>query len=156
MACELPRQGKPDFTTLSPHLQPFDTVRFDCSAQASYSIHIQSTPSKVSIPILIAIMGWFGDGKSQRSFPHSIDVAHPLSLKSCTNGPRPRLDSSQADASQQFQNSDPDNKASFTHELIAGAASYEAAKAYENHCNANGRSITSPSPPLWSSTTITQ
>ncbi len=37
-----------------------------------------------------------------------------------------------------MQNAQPDNQASFTHELIAGAASYEADKAYENHCNANG------------------
>ncbi|KAJ5204982.1 CipC1 protein concanamycin induced protein C [Penicillium cinerascens] len=28
---------------------------------------------------------------------------------------------------------------SFAHELIAGAASYEAAKAYENHCQENGQ-----------------
>jgi hypothetical protein len=26
-----------------------------------------------------------------------------------------------------------------SHELIAGAASYEAMKAYENHCNENGQ-----------------
>ncbi|MCJ1394228.1 hypothetical protein MMC18_007106 [Xylographa bjoerkii] len=45
-------------------------------------------------------------------------------------------DSDQAQASQQMQNTD--NQPSFTHELIAGAASYEAAKAYENHCAANG------------------
>jgi hypothetical protein len=31
-----------------------------------------------------------------------------------------------------------DNQASFSHEIIAGAASYEAMKAYENHCNENG------------------
>ncbi|MCJ1439363.1 hypothetical protein MMC27_008755 [Xylographa pallens] len=47
-------------------------------------------------------------------------------------------DSDQAQASQQLQNADSNNQASFTHELIAGAASYEAAKAYENHCDANG------------------
>ncbi|MCJ1288220.1 hypothetical protein MMC26_007575 [Xylographa opegraphella] len=47
-------------------------------------------------------------------------------------------DSDQAQASQQMQNAGPDNQASFTHELIAGAASYEAAKAYEKHCAANG------------------
>ncbi|KAF8197748.1 hypothetical protein K438DRAFT_1584862 [Mycena galopus ATCC 62051] len=29
------------------------------------------------------------------------------------------------------------HKASITHELIAGAAAFEAAKAYENHCKAN-------------------
>jgi len=47
-------------------------------------------------------------------------------------------DSDQAQASQQFQSGQPDNQASFSHELIAGAAAYEADKAYENHCNANG------------------
>ena len=50
-------------------------------------------------------------------------------------------DSDQAQAAQQLQNNQPDNQASFSHELIAGAASYEAAKAYENHCAANGRSL---------------
>ncbi|KAF8729093.1 hypothetical protein AX14_006400 [Amanita brunnescens Koide BX004] len=31
------------------------------------------------------------------------------------------------------------HKAELSHELIAGAASYEAAKAYENHVSANGQ-----------------
>jgi len=31
------------------------------------------------------------------------------------------------------------HEASWSHELIAGAASYEAAKAYENHVAANGK-----------------
>jgi hypothetical protein len=31
------------------------------------------------------------------------------------------------------------HKAELSHELIAAAASYEAAKAYENHCAANGK-----------------
>ncbi|KIM26883.1 hypothetical protein M408DRAFT_9533 [Serendipita vermifera MAFF 305830] len=31
------------------------------------------------------------------------------------------------------------HEASWTHELLAGAASYEAAKAYENHVAANGQ-----------------
>jgi hypothetical protein len=35
-----------------------------------------------------------------------------------------------------------EHEASFTHELIAGAASYEAAKAYEKHCDENGESRT--------------
>lgn len=34
---------------------------------------------------------------------------------------------------------------SFVHELIAGAASFEAAKAYENHVAENGKDI-SPNP----------
>ncbi|KAF8968620.1 hypothetical protein BDZ97DRAFT_1587942, partial [Flammula alnicola] len=45
-------------------------------------------------------------------------------------------DSDQAKAHSQVQSGE--NKASWTHELIAGAASYEAAKAYEKHCAANG------------------
>ncbi|OQD78242.1 hypothetical protein PENDEC_c001G02975 [Penicillium decumbens] len=32
-----------------------------------------------------------------------------------------------------------EHEASFSHELIAGAASYEAAKAYEKHCEENGQ-----------------
>lgn len=31
------------------------------------------------------------------------------------------------------------HKASLSHELIAGAAAYEAAKAYEKHCADNGK-----------------
>ncbi|KAF8694326.1 hypothetical protein AX14_002084 [Amanita brunnescens Koide BX004] len=31
------------------------------------------------------------------------------------------------------------HKAELSHELIAGAAAYEAAKAYENHCATNGQ-----------------
>jgi len=46
-------------------------------------------------------------------------------------------DSPQADAYNQYQQTD--NQASLSHELIAGAASYEAAKAYENHVNQNGQ-----------------
>ncbi|KAJ7507891.1 hypothetical protein B0H11DRAFT_1969142 [Mycena galericulata] len=39
-------------------------------------------------------------------------------------------------------NVDPDNqehKAKLSHELIAGAAAYEAAKKYEEHCAAHGK-----------------
>ncbi|KAF4981398.1 hypothetical protein F66182_17167 [Fusarium sp. NRRL 66182] len=46
-------------------------------------------------------------------------------------------DSAQADSYNQYQNTN--HEASFSHELIAGAASYEAAKAYERHCEANGQ-----------------
>ncbi|KAJ5636843.1 uncharacterized protein N7484_010156 [Penicillium longicatenatum] len=43
-------------------------------------------------------------------------------------------DSEQASHHQQWNNSEPrEHEASFTHELLAGAASYEAAKAYEEH-----------------------
>ncbi|GJE86705.1 DUF3759 domain-containing protein [Phanerochaete sordida] len=50
-------------------------------------------------------------------------------------------DSDQAQAYNQYQQyDDPQaHKAELSHELIAGAASYEAAKAYENHCERNGQ-----------------
>ncbi|KAH9969735.1 hypothetical protein BC827DRAFT_1262935 [Russula dissimulans] len=41
-------------------------------------------------------------------------------------------------AYDQYQ-SGPKHEGSVSHELIAGAASYEAAKAYENHVAENGR-----------------
>jgi hypothetical protein len=37
----------------------------------------------------------------------------------------------------QFQQSD--NKAELSHEVISGAAAYEAMKAYEKHCEQNGK-----------------
>ncbi|KAE9410553.1 hypothetical protein BT96DRAFT_969556 [Gymnopus androsaceus JB14] len=46
-------------------------------------------------------------------------------------------DSDQAQAYDQFQQAP--HKAEVSHELISGAAAYEAAKAYENHCAANGQ-----------------
>jgi len=46
-------------------------------------------------------------------------------------------DSSQHDAYNQVNNSP--HKASLSHELIGGAASYEAMKAYEKHCAKNGK-----------------
>ncbi|KAK8915742.1 hypothetical protein H634G_07975 [Metarhizium anisopliae BRIP 53293] len=49
-------------------------------------------------------------------------------------------DSDQAQAYNDYNNNGVDqNKPSLSHELIAGAASYEAAKAYENHCAENGQ-----------------
>jgi hypothetical protein len=49
-------------------------------------------------------------------------------------------DSQQADYHQQWNNSEPtEHEASFAHELIAGAASYEAAKAYEQHEEREGK-----------------
>ncbi|OCH94096.1 cipC protein [Obba rivulosa] len=46
-------------------------------------------------------------------------------------------DSYQAQAYDQVTNAP--HKAELSHELIAAAASYEAAKAYERHCEANGK-----------------
>jgi hypothetical protein len=40
-------------------------------------------------------------------------------------------------AYQNFQQSD--NKAELSHEVISGAAAFEAMKAYENHCAQNGK-----------------
>jgi len=51
----------------------------------------------------------------------------------------------EARAHNEIRNLDPDetkteeHKAKFTHELLAGAASYEAAKAYEKHVEQNGK-----------------
>ncbi|KAJ7107745.1 hypothetical protein C8R44DRAFT_714455 [Mycena epipterygia] len=46
-------------------------------------------------------------------------------------------DSDQAQAYDQVTNAP--HKAALSHELIAAAASYEAAKAYEKHCAENGQ-----------------
>ncbi|OBZ70448.1 hypothetical protein A0H81_10041 [Grifola frondosa] len=46
-------------------------------------------------------------------------------------------DSDEAQAYDQVVNAP--HKAELSHELIAAAASYEAAKAYEKHCDQNGR-----------------
>ncbi|KAI9932019.1 hypothetical protein ASPWEDRAFT_132880 [Aspergillus wentii DTO 134E9] len=43
------------------------------------------------------------------------------------------------DEYQQLNPQDEGHKAKFSHELIAGAASFEAAKAYEKHVAANGK-----------------
>ncbi|KAL4780082.1 hypothetical protein BJX76DRAFT_339198, partial [Aspergillus varians] len=51
-------------------------------------------------------------------------------------------DSHQARSHEEFQNLDHSNeehKSKFSHELISGAASYEAMKAYENHVAKNGK-----------------
>ncbi|KIP05799.1 hypothetical protein PHLGIDRAFT_19596 [Phlebiopsis gigantea 11061_1 CR5-6] len=46
-------------------------------------------------------------------------------------------DSDEAQAYNQVTNAP--HKAELSHELIAAAASYEAAKAYEQHCERNGK-----------------
>ncbi|KAJ5674543.1 CipC1 protein [Penicillium maclennaniae] len=49
-------------------------------------------------------------------------------------------DSDQANYADQWNASNPqEHDPSFAHELIAGAASFEAAKAYENHVAENGQ-----------------
>ncbi|CAE6464037.1 unnamed protein product [Rhizoctonia solani] len=49
-------------------------------------------------------------------------------------------DSSQAQAYDQFNNTNlQPHQADWVHELIAGAAAFEAAKAYENHVAENGQ-----------------
>ncbi|KAJ6539411.1 hypothetical protein B0H19DRAFT_909833, partial [Mycena capillaripes] len=42
-------------------------------------------------------------------------------------------------AYEQVSRRTPEHKAKLSHELIAGAAAYEAAKKYEEHCAANGK-----------------
>ncbi|PVH76726.1 hypothetical protein DL98DRAFT_517711 [Cadophora sp. DSE1049] len=48
-------------------------------------------------------------------------------------------DSNEAQAFDQYQNTPDEHKAKISHELIGGAAAYEAAKAYEQHCAQNGK-----------------
>ncbi|KAL5527671.1 hypothetical protein ACEPAG_6472 [Sanghuangporus baumii] len=48
-------------------------------------------------------------------------------------------DSSESQAYQEYQNTPDEHKAKLSHELIAGAASFEAAKAYEDHVAKNGK-----------------
>ncbi|KAL4950939.1 hypothetical protein BDW69DRAFT_171096 [Aspergillus filifer] len=51
-------------------------------------------------------------------------------------------DTHQARSYEEFNNLDSTNeehRAKFSHELIAGAASFEAMKAYEEHCERNGK-----------------
>jgi len=46
--------------------------------------------------------------------------------------------SDDSDQAQAYQACTDDNQPTLSHELIAGAAAYEASKAYENHCAENG------------------
>ncbi|KAJ7716479.1 CipC protein [Mycena maculata] len=49
-------------------------------------------------------------------------------------------ESSQKQAYEQYQNLAPEeHKAKLSHELISGAAAFEAAKAYEQHCATEGQ-----------------
>lgn len=48
-------------------------------------------------------------------------------------------DSAQAQNSQDINNGDDSNKATWTGEIIGGAAAYEGMKKYEEHCAANGQ-----------------
>ncbi|KAI0088442.1 hypothetical protein BDY19DRAFT_951016 [Irpex rosettiformis] len=48
-------------------------------------------------------------------------------------------DSDQAQAYNSYQGVPEEHKAKLSHELIAGAAAFEAAKAYENHVERNGQ-----------------
>ncbi|KAI8344145.1 hypothetical protein BC941DRAFT_386588 [Chlamydoabsidia padenii] len=42
---------------------------------------------------------------------------------------------------EQVHNTPEEHKAKLSHELIAGAASYEALKAYNEHCEKNGKPV---------------
>ncbi|KAI8090916.1 uncharacterized protein B0P05DRAFT_527951 [Gilbertella persicaria] len=44
-----------------------------------------------------------------------------------------------SDSHQQLQDTPDEHKGSLTHEVIAAAASYEAVKAYNAHCEKNGK-----------------
>ncbi|KZT62973.1 hypothetical protein CALCODRAFT_6769 [Calocera cornea HHB12733] len=44
-----------------------------------------------------------------------------------------------SDQAQAYQATQDDHQASLSHELIAGAAAYEADRAYEKHCEENGQ-----------------
>ncbi|KAL2070430.1 hypothetical protein VTL71DRAFT_13456 [Oculimacula yallundae] len=48
-------------------------------------------------------------------------------------------DSNEAQAYDQYNDASDEHKAKFSHELIGGAAAYEAAKAYERHVAENGK-----------------
>jgi hypothetical protein len=44
-----------------------------------------------------------------------------------------------AKAYEQTTSTPQEHKAKLSHEVVSGAAAYEAAKAYENHCAKNGK-----------------
>jgi len=48
-------------------------------------------------------------------------------------------ETNEAQAYQEYQNTPDEHKAKISHELIGGAAAFEAAKAYEDHCAKNGQ-----------------
>ncbi|EDR09954.1 uncharacterized protein LACBIDRAFT_293775 [Laccaria bicolor S238N-H82] len=48
-------------------------------------------------------------------------------------------ESDEAKAYETVNNATKEHKAHLSHELIAAAASYEAAKAYQKHCEENGK-----------------
>lgn len=73
-------------------------------------------------------------------FYPSFDTNLPLTHNSLD-------DSDQAQAYNTY-NGQQEHDPSVIHELIAGAASYEAAKAYENHVAQNGTYTSIPLPPL--------
>lgn len=87
-------------------------------------------------------MGWF-DGKllistSQTAwspFRQAIQASQALANILASPG-----DSKQAAHHEQWNNTEPrEHDPSFVHELLAGAASYEAAKAYEQHEEREGK-----------------
>lgn len=79
------------------------------------------------------------------SFGCTLHYDHPLPRLSLKAWLLYLDDSPQQDYHQQWNNSEPrEHDPSFVHELIAGAASYEAAKAYEEHCDRNGTHMNNP------------
>jgi hypothetical protein len=79
-------------------------------------------------------MGWFGTLTSAKPLPLMLCPAN-LPISAADD------DSHQARSYDEFQNLDHTNeehRAKMSHELIAGAASFEAMKAYEDHVARNG------------------
>jgi hypothetical protein len=64
-------------------------------------------------------------------------------------------DSDMAQAASQYNNAQGQHTAHLSHELLAAAASFEAAKAYENHVDSNGKLVSCFTPiPIITTTSI--
>ncbi|THG97416.1 hypothetical protein EW145_g7621 [Phellinidium pouzarii] len=74
-------------------------------------------------------MGWF-DSSSDESSSYDQYVSAPVL-------PSQRLYSSRL--SLRYNSLPHEHKAKVSHELLGGAAAFEAAKAWEDHCAANGK-----------------
>ena len=81
-------------------------------------------------------MGWF-DGKYSYFLSSSLICFRHISTTTSNRDPD---DSNQAQAYEQVTQRP--HEAEWSHELIGGAAAFEAAKAYEEHAANNGKSRT--------------
>ena len=86
-------------------------------------------------------MGLFHHHKENEEAYEQVRLRLPLSKSSSSapiaHGPSPSIASMLTISLLQVTNAP--HKAALSHELIAAAASYEAAKAYEDHCKRNGK-----------------